>query len=42
VLKIEQEASFEKAKQLLNEVTTHTLANAAFKSVFIQVDVDPL
>jgi len=42
VLKIEQEASFEKAKQLLNEVSNHTLANAAFKSVFIQVDVDPV
>ena len=42
MLKIEQEASFEKAKQLLNEVTTHTLANPAFKSVFIQIDVDPL
>ncbi|MDR1729208.1 MAG: primosomal protein N' [Prevotellaceae bacterium] len=42
MLKIEQEASFEKAKQLLNDVTAHTLANAAFKPVFIQVDVDPM
>ncbi len=42
MLKIEQEASFEKAKQLLNDITAHTLANAAFKPVFIQVDVDPM
>ena len=42
VLKIEQEASCEKAKQLLSEVSNHTLANPAFKSIFIQVDVDPL
>ncbi len=42
MLKVEQEASSEKAKQLLNEVVAHTLANAAFKPVFVQVDVDPM
>lgn len=42
MLKIEQRASSEKAKELLQEVVTHTMANTAFKSVFVQVDVDPM
>jgi primosomal protein N' (replication factor Y) len=41
MLKIEQEASSEKAKKLLREVMNHTLSNSAFKSIFMQIDVDP-
>jgi primosomal protein N' (replication factor Y) len=42
MLKIELEASPEKAKELLRKMINHTLAGGLFKSVFIQVDVDPM
>jgi primosomal protein N' (replication factor Y) len=42
MLKIEVEAPSDKAKKLLREIVNHTLAQGLFKSIFIQVDVDPV
>ena len=41
VLKIEKEASYERAKELLSEVLSTISANEVFRSVRISVDVDP-
>lgn len=42
MLKVELKASVEKAKAMLRELTNLTLAHPAHKSVYIQVDVDPM
>lgn len=42
MLKVEMKASVEKAKAMLKDLTNMTLAQPAHKSVFIQVDVDPM
>ncbi len=41
LLKIERDASFEKARNLLNEVLQEVSGNEVFRSVRISVDVDP-
>jgi primosomal protein N' (replication factor Y) len=41
ILKIEREASYERARELLKEVLDRLSANVVFRSVRIYVDVDP-
>jgi primosomal protein N' (replication factor Y) len=41
ILKIEREASFERARELLKETLDQLAANDVFRSVRISVDVDP-
>ncbi|TFG91112.1 MAG: primosomal protein N', partial [Candidatus Atribacteria bacterium] len=41
ILKIEREASYERARELLKEVLTTLSGNEVFRSVRISVDVDP-
>jgi primosomal protein N' (replication factor Y) len=41
ILKIEREASYERARELLKEVLTRLSGNEVFRSVRISVDVDP-
>lgn len=41
ILKIEREASYERAKELLKEVLSSLARNEVFRSVRISVDVDP-
>jgi primosomal protein N' (replication factor Y) len=41
ILKIEREASFERARELLGEVLDRLARNEVFKSVRISIDVDP-
>ena len=42
MLKIESKASFEKAKELLRELMNELLSQKAYRSVMINVDVDPM
>jgi primosomal protein N' (replication factor Y) len=42
ILKIEKEASYERAKELLKEVLNGLSKNEVYRSVRISVDVDPL
>lgn len=42
MLKVEVGAPLDKAKSMLRELTNMTLAEQAFKSVYVQVDVDPM
>ncbi|MBR4970289.1 MAG: primosomal protein N' [Paludibacteraceae bacterium] len=42
MLKVEQTSSFDKAKELLKILTDQTLSLPQFKSLFIQIDVDPM
>lgn len=42
MLKVELSAPVDKAKEMLRELTNMTLAEQAYKSVYIQVDVDPM
>ncbi len=42
MLKIEVQASFEKAKDLLRELTNELLSQKEYRSVMINVDVDPM
>lgn len=42
MLKVEQTASFVKAKELLKVLVDQTLSQPQFKSVFMQIDVDPM
>ena len=42
ILKIENDASAAKAKELLHEISNQILADQRFKSVRISLDVDPL
>lgn len=41
ILKVEREASYERARELLREVLERLPANEVFKSVRISIDVDP-
>ncbi len=41
ILKVEREASYERARELLREVLQRLPANEVFKSVRISIDVDP-
>ncbi len=41
ILKVEREASYERARELLREVLKRLPANEVFKSVRISIDVDP-
>jgi primosomal protein N' (replication factor Y) len=41
ILKIEREASYERAKELLKEVLNETLANEVYRAIRIAIDVDP-
>ena len=41
ILKIEREASYERARELLKEVLNGLSANEVYRSVRISVDVDP-
>jgi len=42
LLKIENEASTTRAKEILREVTNQVLADSRFKSLWINLDVDPM
>lgn len=42
MLKVELKAPVDKAKEMLRDLTNMTLAQQAYKSVYIQVDVDPM
>jgi len=42
LLKIENEASTTRAKEILREVTNQVLADSRFKSLWINMDVDPM
>jgi primosomal protein N' (replication factor Y) len=42
ILKIENEASPAKAKEILMQVTNQLLAHPAFKSLRVGLDVDPM
>ena len=42
MLKVEAQASFDKAKELLRELTNELLAQKAYKNVVVNVDVDPM
>jgi len=42
LLKIETEASSEKAKELLREITNQVIAEPKFKALWVNLDVDPM
>ena len=42
LLKIENEASPEKAKEILRQITNQVLADSRFKSLWVNLDVDPV
>jgi primosomal protein N' (replication factor Y) len=42
VLKIEQEISTEQVREILKKVSDHLLSKPEYKSVFLQLDVDPM
>jgi len=42
LLKIETEASAEKAKEILRQVADQVLADSRFKSLWVNLDVDPM
>lgn len=42
MLKVEIQGSFDKAKELLRELTNELLSQQAYKSVMISIDVDPM
>jgi primosomal protein N' (replication factor Y) len=42
LLKFEVEASAEKAKEILREVTNHVIAEPKFKALWVNLDVDPM
>jgi primosomal protein N' (replication factor Y) len=42
LLKIENTASAEKAKAIVNEQISNLLQNEKFKSVWVNIDVDPM
>jgi len=42
LLKIELDASAEQAKQILRQLTNHLLADPKFKSLWVNLDIDPI
>jgi len=42
LLKIENEASSERAKEILRQITDQVLADSRFKSLWVNLDVDPM
>jgi primosomal protein N' (replication factor Y) len=42
LLKIENEASSQRAKDILRQITDQVLADPRFKSLWINLDVDPM
>jgi len=42
LLKIENEASAERAKEILRQITDQVIADPKFKSLWVNLDVDPM